>query len=97
MLQKKKRSIVAVSITLLYLIALLASLVIMLMTAEETAMSGIFLVMVTMPWTMLLGWLKELLQTDSMLLSTVFLISGGLVNSFVLYKMLSFVTGGYKK
>ena len=97
MSHKRQRSKIAVGVTILYLIALAASLVVMVMTVDDTAMSGIFLVMVTMPWAMALGWLKDLLQIDSMLFTTVFLVSGGLLNSFILYKMTSFVTGGFKK
>ena len=96
MSQKRKRSKIAVAITILYLLALSASLVIMILTVDDTPMSGIFLVMVTMPWSFLLGWIKDLLQIESLLVTTIFLVSCGLLNSFILYSMTTFVAGGYK-
>jgi len=93
----KKRSKLAVICTSLYLIALVASVIVMFATSADTAMSGVFLVMVSMPWTLLLSWLSTLFTIDSMVFSALFLVAGGLVNSVILYAMLSFVTGGYKQ
>ena len=49
-LEERKISKTAVVVTFLYLLTVVASLIIMLMTKDDTPMSGIFLIMVTMPW-----------------------------------------------
>jgi hypothetical protein len=91
--------ITAVIITSLYLSAVAASFIIMLMTADDTPMSGIFLVMVTLPWSILLTWIQSALHLDSipMMLNGLFLLAGGLVNSFVLYKIISFIAGRFSR
>ncbi|MBW2328221.1 MAG: hypothetical protein JRF04_01115 [Deltaproteobacteria bacterium] len=96
---KNKTSTTAVIITSLYLSAVAASLIIMLMTADDTAMSGIFLVMVTLPWSILLSWIQGALHLGSipMMLNGLFLLAGGLVNSFILYKLISFITGRFSR
>jgi hypothetical protein len=91
-----KRSKLAVSLSALYLLVIIASLVMMLITEGDTSMSAIYLVMVTMPWAMVLSPVQKLLQIDSMIFATVFLVIGGIFNTTVLYHMLSFVTGGYR-
>ena len=94
---KSKTSTTAVIITSLYLLAVAASFIIMLMTTDDTPMSGIFLVMVTLPWSILLTWIQSALHLDSipMMLNGLFLLAGGLVNSFVLYKLISFIAGRF--
>lgn len=96
---KSNKSRAAVLITSLYLLAVAASFVIMLMTAADTPMSGIFLVMLTLPWSIMLSWIQGALHLDSMplMLNGLFLLAGGLVNSFVLYKLISFIAGRFRR
>ena len=96
---KSNKSRAAVLITSLYPLAVAASLIIMLMTAEDTPMPGIFLVMVTLPWSILLTWIQGALHLDSipLTLNGLFLLAGGLVNSFVLYKLISFIAGRFSR
>ena len=97
-LLKEKRTVykAAVVVTSLYLSAVIISLAVMFMTKDNTAMSGIFLVLVTMPWSLLLSWIQEALHFDSITITTFLLVAGGLMNSIILYKVISFLTGKFK-
>ena len=86
----------AIVVTSLYLSAFIVSLAIMFMTKDDTAMSGIFLVLVTMPWSLALSWIQKVLHFDSMAISTLLLVAGGLMNSVILYKVISRLTGKFK-
>ncbi len=92
-----KTSTVAVIITSLYLLSVAASFLIMLMTADDTAMSGIFLVLATLPWSILLTWLQDTFQFNSMVFNGLFLVAGGVLNSFILYKIISFIAGRFRR
>ena len=69
------------------------SLAVMFMTKGDTAMSGIFLVLVTMPWSLVLSWIQKVLHFDSATMTTLLLVAGGLLNSVILYKIISLLTG----
>ena len=85
----------AIVVTSLYLSAFIVSLAIMFMTKDDTAMSGIFLVLVTMPWALVLSWIQEALHFDSITITNLLLVAGGLMNSVILYKVISFLTGNF--
>jgi hypothetical protein len=72
------------------------SLAIMLMTADDTPMSGIFLVLFTIPWSFVLSWLQSVLHFEDIAFATLFLVTGGVLNSLILYKFLSLLTGRVK-
>ena len=97
-LLKEKETIykTAIVVTSLYLSAVIVSLAVMFMTKDDTAMSGIFLVIVTMPWSLALSWIQQALHFDSITMTTWLLVAGGLLNSVILYKVLSFLTGKFK-
>ncbi len=90
MSKTRKTSRAAIIISSLYLAVVAASLLIMWMTVDETAMSGIFLVLLTLPWSFLLTWVQDLLPVDGLIFNALFLVSGGLVNTAILYKVISF-------
>lgn len=92
---KKKRTTYkpAIVVTSMYLSAIIVSLAIMFMTKDDTAMSGIFLVLVTMPWPLALSWIQKVFHFDSATMTTFLLVAGGLLNSVILYKVISFLTG----
>jgi hypothetical protein len=69
----------------------------MITTLDETAMSGIFLVLVSMPWSLVLNWLQEFLSLDSMLFNTLFLVAGGLLNAFIVYTFTQFIVNRKKQ
>ena len=99
MTTKSRRSTAAVIVTSLYLLAVVVSLVIMVLTVDDTAMSGIFLVLVTMPWSFALMWLQDTmaLPGNAMFLQASLLTVGGLFNGFILYKIISFITCRFKR
>ncbi len=96
MRRKQQTSKAVVVATGLYLLVVLASLLIMLTTVDDTPMSGIVLILVTMPWSLLLTRIQGLLSFDSMMLNTLFLVAGGLLNSVILYKLFSFIMNKFK-
>ena len=71
--------------------AVIAAFVILLVTAADTAMSGIFLFMITAPWSLLLSWLLNLVQSNpAPLVNGIFLLVGGaVVNTYILHKLIS--------
>ena len=94
---ENNKSTAAVLVSGLYLSAVAAAFVIMLVTAKDTAMSGIFLVMITAPWSLLLTWLLSLLHVNpSPLVNGVFLLVGGAVNGYILYKLISIAAHKFK-
>ncbi len=84
----KKKSVLATTTAAFYLTVVILSFVVMLISADDTSMSGIFLVFVTIPWPFLLTPLQEFFQFDSPLLNGIFLLAGGTVNALILYKLL---------
>ena len=88
---KDKPCTVARILAGIYLLAVIAAFFLMLATLRSTAMSGIFLVLATLPWPMVLDQLQNFFQLDSALFNGLFLLAGGVVNSFLLYKMFSFI------
>ncbi len=95
---KNKKSTAAVLITGIYLLALAIAFIIMLITAKGTAMSGIFLIMVTAPWSLLLIWLLNLIQVSpAPLISGLFLLIGGAANGYILYKLISMAAHRFNK
>ncbi len=87
----KQSSKVAIAISSFYFSTVIASLVIFIATVTDTAMSGIFLVFVTMPWSLLVIKIQESLAFDSMIVITLFLLTGGLLNTYLLYKFVTFI------
>jgi hypothetical protein len=76
----------------LYLAAVVASFILMLMTADDTPMSGIFLILVSLPWSLVLSRVQEIFHVNSVGFNGLFLLTGGLLNGFLLYKFLSFLS-----
>lgn len=72
---KNKNSTLAVIVTSLYLLTVAVSLAIMLMTASDTPMSGIFLVVVTIPWSFVLSWLQSVLHFENMTFTTLWILA----------------------
>ena len=57
----------------------------MLMTLKNTPMAGIFLVMLTYPWPIIIGALGDGVQENSALFNGLLLLAGGILNGFLLY------------
>ncbi|MBW1634643.1 MAG: hypothetical protein JRJ68_00080 [Deltaproteobacteria bacterium] len=87
----------AVMVSSLYLLAVVAAFVVMLITADDTPMSGIFLVMLTFPWSMVLTRAQDVLHVNSAGFNGLFLLAGGLVNGFIFYAVLSRISSRFQR
>jgi len=87
----KQCSKAAVIFTAVYLLAVAVSLALLLLAGQGDSLAGIYLVLITFPWSSPLMWINETLRIDSMLFNTLFLLAGGLVNGFIIYRATSFV------
>jgi membrane-associated HD superfamily phosphohydrolase len=96
-MSKKDKSRTAVVVSLLYLLVVVVSFVLMLITQNNTPMSGIFLVLITPPWALVLGAVNQLFQTDSSLAAGLILLAGGTVNSVILYQIISFTAARFSR
>jgi len=87
----------SVIIISLYLVAVTAALVVMLLTVDDTPMSGIFLVFLTFPWSLLLNRIQDVFHVSSALFNGLFLYAGGLINGGILYTVLSFLSARFQR
>ena len=90
------KPVLAITVSALYLTVVILSFVILLISADDTAMSGIFLVLATIPWPFLLTQLQHVFQVESPLLNGIFLLAGGTVNALILYKLVVWATSRKK-
>ena len=97
MKNKKKPSKTAIAFTGIYLLALIASVFVMFTATGDTSMGGIFLVVISVPWPIVLTKIQDAFFLDSMMFNTIFLIAGGLLNAVIIYKLFSFVTNSSNK
>ena len=75
----------------IYLFFGLASWILPLIAKPEDSLSAIFLVLFAQPWTMLLTTITDYLQVDSFALNMVVLLAGVLVNSWIIYRVFSWL------
>jgi len=92
-----KKPVLAITVSALYLTVVILSFGIMLISADDTAMSGIFLALATIPWPFLLTQLQNIFELESPLLNGIFLLAGGTVNALILYKLIAWATSRKKK
>ena len=76
----------------IYLFFGLASWILPLIAKPEDSLSAIFLVLFAQPWTMLLTTITDYLQVDSFALNMVVLLAGVLVNSWIIYRIFSWLS-----
>ena len=77
----------------IYLFFGLASWILPLIAKPEDSLSAIFLVLFAQPWTMLLTIITDRLQVDSFALNMAVLLAGVLVNSWIIYRVFSWLSG----
>ena len=75
----------------IYLFFGLASWILPLIAKPEDSLSAIFLVLFAQPWTMLLTIITDRLQVDSFALNMAVLLAGVLVNSWIIYRVFSWL------
>ena len=86
-----KKSKTAIILTSIYLLLVIGAFAVMLMAKPDESLSGIFVVLVAMPWTMLLTWFTDTLGIDSIVFNTVFLALCCILNAVIIHSMVSFI------
>ena len=64
----------------------------MFMTMATESLSGIFVVLLAMPWTILFSFLIDSIGIDSIVLNTILMALGVAINALIIYVFFSFVT-----
>ena len=73
----------------IYLVLGLASWMLPLIAEPGENLSGIFVVLLAQPWATLLTIVTERLQLDSLVLNMSVMLAGIVVNSWIIYKLVS--------
>ena len=71
----------------------LAAWTLPLIAKKGESLTGIYLVPFAFPWSMVLSWIMDQTGIDSMLFNMVFLLIGLLLNTVILYYLISWLTG----
>ena len=88
---------IAITLTVIYLLFVVAAFTVMFMAKQDESLAGIFVVMVAMPWTILLTWFTGTLGIDSIAFNTVFLAVGCILNAIILYSLVSFIARFFRR
>ncbi len=86
------KSRLPVILTSIYIIISISAFVLMFMTMATESLSGIFVVLVAMPWTILFSSIIENIGIDSIVLNTILMALGVAIIAFIIYVFFSFVT-----
>ena len=95
MSKRRQTSKTAVVLTALYLLIVAVALTLLLLAGKNDALAGIYFILATFPWSSPLMWISDTFQIDSVLFNTLFLLAGGLLNGFIIYKFVSFLSGKF--
>ena len=87
-----QKSTTAVIVTAIYILLVVAAFAVMFLAKEDESLAGIFVVLVAMPWTILLTWIVGNLGIDSMIFNTVFSALGCMLNAWIIYSVISFLS-----
>lgn len=88
----KSQSKVPIIITSIYGVLSIMAFVLMFATIDTESLSGIFVVLVAMPWSIYFSPLIESIGIDSMTIKTLFMVVGVMINAFLIYSFFSFIT-----
>ena len=91
-----QKSRTAIILTTIYLLLVVGAFAVMFMAKPDESLSGIFVVLVAMPWTMLLTWLTDTLGIDSIVFNTLFLALSCILNAVIIYTMVSFIARRFR-
>jgi len=92
-----RKSIAAAIITAIYLLLVVGSFAVMFLAKEDESLAGIFVVLVAMPWTILLSWIMDYFSLDSIVFNTVFSALGCMLNAWIIYSVISFLSGRLRR
>ena len=85
-----QKSTTAAIITGIYIVLVVGAFAVMFLAKEDGSLAGIFVVLLSMPWTMLLSWVMDNLGVDSIVFNTVFLALACMLNAWIIYAVISF-------
>ena len=85
-----RKSTTAFIVTGIYMLLVVGAFAVMFLAKEDESLAGIFVVLVAMPWTMLLSWVMDNLDVDSIVFNTVFLALACMLNAWIIYAVISF-------
>ncbi len=88
----KRSSKTAAVLAGVYLLLVLAALTILLLAGKNDSLAGIYFILITFPWLLVLTKVTGAFGLDSMAFNTVFLLIGGLINGFIIYKVAAFLS-----
>ena len=80
-----RRSKTAIVLTAVYVLLSLAAAALPLLAKKGESLAGVYLVLVALPWTIVLGSLTERFGIDSLVFNYAFLLFGIFVNAVLLY------------
>ena len=88
----KSQSKVPIIITSLYAVLSIMAFVLMFATIYTESLSGIFVVLVAMPWSIYFSPMIDSIGIDSIIITTLFMVVGVMINAFLIYSFFSFIT-----
>lgn len=94
---EQPRSKVALFCAALYLSLSLAALALPLITGPHANLAGIYAVLIIQPWSTILVWIMDTTGLDSIVFNWGFLLAGALLNSWLIYKLVSWVSGKIRR
>ena len=80
-----RRSKTAITLTALYVLLSLAAAALPLLAKKGESLAGVYLVLVALPWTIVLGRFTARFGIDSIVFNYIFLSLGVFVNAVLLY------------
>jgi len=83
------RSKLALWFSGIYLVFALGSWVLPLIAKPSDSLAGVFLVLFAQPWVSLWGWVMGRIQLDIFALTMVVSLVGILLNSWIIYRVVS--------
>ncbi len=90
--RRKPKPRIAAILAGLYLLLVFAALAVLLLAGKDDSLAGIYFILITFPWTVVLTKVTTASRVDSMAFNAVFLLIGGLINGFIIYSVTAFLS-----
>ena len=91
-IQPSRKSVTAVIVATIYILLAVGAFAVMFMAREDESLAGIFVVLVAMPWIILLSWVTDYFSLDSIVFNTVFSALACMLNAWIIYSAISFLS-----
>jgi len=79
-------------LTSIYIAISILAFILMFATMATESLSGIFVVLVAMPWSILFTQLIDIIGSNSIALNTVLMVLGVGINALIIFVFFSFLT-----